>query len=200
MVLSEPNLRARLAAHEPRRRPVTAATPFAAVAAIVRYPRAHEPEVLLIRRTAKPTDPWSGHMAFPGGRQEPADPDLIATAIRETREEVGFDLRETGEHLGRLDDVQAISRARPMDLIIVPHVFLLRAPVTLSLQPSEVADAVWAPLAPMLAGEVDAVRRYERDGQAMDLPGYRVGEHIVWGLTYRMLELLFEVAQFPRRW
>lgn len=200
MVLSEPNLRARLATHQPRLRPTSAATPFAAVAAIVRYPRQTAPEVLLIRRTSKLSDPWSGHMAFPGGRKERGDPDLIATAIRETREEVGVDLREAGEHLGRLDDVQAISRARPMDLIIVPQVFLLTEPVSLTLQETEVAEALWAPLDPMLAGEVDAVRRYEHEGQSMDLPGYRVGEHVVWGLTYRMLELLFEVAQFSRRW
>jgi 8-oxo-dGTP pyrophosphatase MutT (NUDIX family) len=116
---------------------------------------------------------------------------LVATAIRETHEEVGVDLRAHGELLGRLDDVQAIARGEPMDLIIVPHVFLLRQSAPLTVQDSEVAEALWTPLAPMLRGDTVTARPYEHAGQRFELPGYQVGEHVVWGLTHRMLELLF---------
>ncbi|MCA9639821.1 MAG: NUDIX domain-containing protein, partial [Myxococcales bacterium] len=64
---------------------------FAAVAAVLR-PTDADTEVLLIRRAEHEGDPWSGHMAFPGGRHDPTDPDLLTTARRETLEEVGLDL------------------------------------------------------------------------------------------------------------
>lgn len=195
MDLSEHNLRSRLRAHQPREANKAADTPHAAVAAVLRYQTGlEEPDVLLIRRTSKPSDPWSGHMAFPGGRQEPHDRDLVHTAKRETVEEVGVDLERDGELIGRLDDVQAISKARPMDLIIVPHVFLVHRPVELVCEKQEVAEALWTPLGPMVRGEIDTTRPYERDGRSLELPGYRVGPHVVWGLTYRMLQLLFEAV------
>src|SRR5689334_10230467 len=82
---------------------------FAAVAAVLRD-RGGEAEVLLIRRAQKETDPWSGHMAFPGGRQDPSDRDLLHTAVRETEEEVGLELRPEEHLIGRLDDLAAVAR------------------------------------------------------------------------------------------
>jgi 8-oxo-dGTP pyrophosphatase MutT (NUDIX family) len=193
MALSEENLRERLAVRRPRLVALSERTTYASVAAILRY-QAAEPDVLLIRRTDKPEDPWAGHMAFPGGRHEAGDGDLVATAVRETREEVGVDLGHGARLLGRLDDVQAISHARLMDMVVVPHVFVVTQPVDLRLERSEVADALWTPLGPMLRGEVDTSRPYVHDGTRLELPGYRVGTEIVWGLTYRMLQLLFELA------
>ena len=76
-------------------------------------------ELLFIRRAEHPMDPWSGQMAFPGGRAEPGDRDLEATAIRETLEEIGLDLGEA-ERLGALDEVRAMARMRPMNLTIQP--------------------------------------------------------------------------------
>ena len=193
MNLSELHLRRRLTDHEPQLVAKKPDTPHAAVAIILRE-SGISPQVLLIRRTSKPHDPWSGHMAFPGGRQDATDRDLLHTAQRETLEEVGIDLAEHGEVLGRLDDVQAISRARPMDLVIVPHIFVLRRDVPLTLQESEVAEALWVPISPMGRGESDCTRPYEMAGRRLLLPGYQVGPHVVWGLTYRMLQLLFDLA------
>ena len=62
----------------------------AAVAAIV--VGAQEPEILVLKRRPHPQDPWSGHYAFPGGRRDPEDEDLLATCLRETREECGISL------------------------------------------------------------------------------------------------------------
>ncbi len=77
----------------------------------------------------------------------------------------------------------------------MPHVFVLLEPVTLRLSSSEVEEALWAPLGPMLRGETATTRPWEHAGQHLDLPGYQVGPHIVWGLTYRMLQLLFDLAR-----
>ncbi len=191
--LSESKLRAHLKVLEPWHVPTNDRTHYAAVAAVLRY--ASEPEVLLIRRTEAPGDPWSGQMAFPGGRREVEDPDLVSTAVRETEEEVGVDLSRSAELLGRLDDVQATAQARRLDLVIVPHVFVLHEPVTLQLSGTEVDEALWAPLGPMLSGETATTRPWEHAGHRLDLPGYQVGEHIVWGLTYRMLQLLFDAGR-----
>ena len=63
----------------------------AAVALVLR--QAPALELLLIKRSSSEDDPWSGQMALPGGRRDPADAGLQHTAIRETHEEVGLDLR-----------------------------------------------------------------------------------------------------------
>ena len=62
-------------------------------------------QLLMMRRAKREGDPWSGHMAFPGGRREPQDVNLQATAERETLEEVRLDLQRDGQLLGRLDDM-----------------------------------------------------------------------------------------------
>lgn len=166
-----------------------AAEQRAAVAAILREER-HGPEVLLIRRAERPGDPWSGHMAFPGGRASQSDPDLLSTAIRETREEVGLDLVGS-EVLGQLDDLPAVARAKRTGLVITPFVFALDEAPQLALN-HEVAEAVWAPLEPLASGASATTFSYEIEGRTLSVPGLRVGPHIVWGLTYRMLQMLFD--------
>lgn len=167
----------------------------AAVAAILRAPRGgHEAEILLIRRSEREGDPWSGHMAFPGGRREPSDPSLYYTALRETEEEIGLDLAQHARFLARLADVPAVARARRVGLTITPFVFALEEPepppFTLS---AEVAEVVWAPLGPMARGQTAARYAYNYEGNMLDLPAFAVEQRIVWGLTHRMLEMLFEV-------
>ena len=107
-------LRARLAA-----RPFSADSDEpgerAAVTAVIRNHPERGAELLVIRRAEHPLDPWSGHMAFPGGRRELTDPDLSHTALRETFEEVGLDLRRDGALLTRLPDVPAIGRGERCD-------------------------------------------------------------------------------------
>lgn len=166
----------------------------AAVAAILRDGGARDAEILLIRRAEAPYDPWSGHMAFPGGRRDEVDPSLLATAVRETREEVGLDLDAHGKLLGRLPDVPAVARGKRVGLTIAPFVFALKSPevppFTLN---HEVAEVLWTPLGPLARGERATTYPYVHDGQPFALPGFAVGERIVWGLTYRMLELFFDI-------
>jgi 8-oxo-dGTP pyrophosphatase MutT (NUDIX family) len=172
---------------------------FAAVAAILRQQDdRHDTEVLLIRRAEQAGDPWSGHMAFPGGRQDPSDRDLLHTAVRETEEEVGLVLG-ANDSLGRLDDLHALARGRRVGLVIAPHVFALQGDPALSLNPAEVRESVWAPLAPLMSGARDTTFSYEYEGSRFSLPAYDVNGHIVWGLTHRMLGVLFEALDGKRR-
>jgi len=148
-----------------------------------------ETEVLLIRRAEHPGDPWSGQMAFPGGHYESHDRDMLATAIRETIEEVGLDLREH-ELIGALDEHAATIAGTFTGLVIAPFVFALTSDV--ELQPNyEVASVVWAPLGQMARGELDARHELSRNGETMHFPAFGIGPHVVWGLTHRMLQSLF---------
>ena len=160
----------------------------AAVAAIVR-PAKDAGEILFIRRADREGDPWSGHMAFPGGRRDPDDRDLVATAIRETREEVGLDLDRHGELVTRLPGVQAMTKQGATNLVVVPFVFVVRSEVALTPN-EEVAETLWAPLGPLLRGEGAKPFPYEWNGVVHQLPSYDVEGRIVWGLTHRMLEAL----------
>ncbi len=168
----------------------------AAVAAILK-PGAEGAEVLLIQRAERAGDPWSGHMAFPGGRRDAADADLYATAVRETREEVGIDLDAHGTLLGRLADLEAVARARRTGLVIAPFVFALERDVPLTFDAEEVAEALWAPLAPLARGDGASTIRYDRDGLSLDLPCWHVQGRVVWGLTHRMMQTLFEALGVP---
>ena len=168
----------------------------AAVAVILRerfVTEAHaQTEILFIKRAEKRGDPWSGHMAFPGGHPEPDDLDLRAAAARETLEEIGLDLARS-PYLGALDHQQAAPRGRTLDMIISPHVFELREAA--EFRPNhEVAEVVWTPLAPLIQGICHATETFPVAGAATLFNGYRLERgHFVWGLTYRMLKSLFSV-------
>ncbi len=161
----------------------------AAVAAVLREGRGGA-EVLLIKRAEREGDPWSGHMAFPGGRRHAADESLLDTAVRETLEEVGLDLAAHGRVIARLPDVMPYSRM-PHPITVTAFVFTLERPAVLTLN-EEVAEAIWAPLDPILANEPKTRFRFQRDGVDLDLPSLEIDGRVVWGLTYRMLELLRE--------
>lgn len=166
----------------------------AAVAAILRAPRNRkEAEILLIRRSERAGDPWSGHMAFPGGRRDASDPSLLVTAIRETQEEVGLDLERRARLLGRLPAVPAMSRAKHAGFSVTPFIFALEDPEHPEFSLSgEVAETLWAPIGPMARGENVTTYPYQHDGTLYTLPAYSVEGRIVWGLTHRMLQMFFE--------
>lgn len=158
----------------------------AAVAAILRE-RSGEVELLFIRRAEHPRDPWSGQIGFPGGRAEPGDAGPRETALRETREEVGLDLERDAEELGALDEVRAMARLRPQNLVIAPFVFRLVAPAP--THPSGEVDAVlWLPLARLLDSAARGTMPYVHEGATLRFPCLNVDGLVIWGLTYRMFE------------
>lgn len=180
-------------------RPLSTEAPGAraSVAAILREGLDRRAELLLIRRSERLNDPWSGHMAFPGGRRDERDRDLVHTAVRETREEVGIDLDQHGVLLAHLGEVPAIARGKRTGLTIDPFVFALRADVPLTVADDEVAEALWLPLAPLALGEGAGTFAYDHEGRTLELPCLRVEHRVIWGLTYQMLHLLF-AALTPR--
>jgi 8-oxo-dGTP pyrophosphatase MutT (NUDIX family) len=158
----------------------------AAVAIVLRDGEAGA-ELIVIHRAHRRGDPWSGHMALPGGRRDSVDSDLAATAVRETREEVGVDLARSGEWLGNLDDLRAIGRGRPLDLIITPFVYALTQPVTLVPNHAEVQSAFWVPLASLRRREARGTFRHQVAGHDLEHPAFVYEGYTIWGLTHRIL-------------
>jgi 8-oxo-dGTP diphosphatase len=153
--------------------------------AAVSIVRAHRQEsVLLIRRSERQEDSWSGHWSFPGGRRDPDDPDLLHTALRELEEECGICL---GHHQieAALPPVLARRRTGPF-LLVAPFVFEVDCELPAVLHPREAVDAVWVPLSvwrdPM-RHSLGAVPGLPDDWlfPAIDLNGMPL-----WGFTYRL--------------
>lgn len=165
----------------------------AAVAAVLRQ-TANGAELLLIERAQREGDPWSGHMALPGGRRDPGDASLLETALRETREEIGLDLAVEADLVGRLADVDIVPRGERSRGWIRPFVFVLRSPdIELTPSPAEVEAVIWGRLATIHNGEVDTTIEWARGGDAMTFPAWKIEGRTVWGLTYRMMSSLFEL-------
>ncbi len=190
-------LRLSLSAHRPRS--ITeAAAPRRSAVAIVLSPATEEAAVLLIKRSARDGDSWSGHVSFPGGMAETSDADLVATARRETFEEVGLDLAKTADHLGRVDDCFAIAAGKRLRMAITPHVFRLEHTPRLHLG-DEAQEAFWLPLEPVLDGRIDGEHEYRLFGVRTLLPCWHHQGHMVWGLTHRMLSNLFDIVRANQR-
>lgn len=160
---------------------------YAAVAAVFRAGSDDHPELLMIKRAEHETDPWSGHVALPGGRMDPRDRDLEQTAARETWEETGIDIVRDGYFLGRLDDLAPRTPVLP-PLVIRPFVAVVPSNVTIVANP-EVADAFWVPIAALREraawglGMVDI-----RDVGQREVDVFRHQDYTVWGLTERVLK------------
>ncbi|MEE2803414.1 MAG: CoA pyrophosphatase [Pseudomonadota bacterium] len=164
----------------------------AAVAMIVDSAQSnHDPSVLFIERAHNPDDPWSGHMAFPGGRCEPLSEPVIDTARRETGEEIGLYLPEASV-IGRLDDMQGRHAGRSAGLVISCLVFSVASEEDLTLN-HEVANTVKVPFSALLDGRNQTHIEYPNSGAAR-YPAVRIratDPRLVWGLTYRFLRSFF---------
>ena len=179
-----------IAAHEPAHYEMHEHTRQAAVAIVLKLDKGHT-EALFILRASHDGDPWSGHMAFPGGHREPADDLLRHTAERETLEEIGLDLNIHSRFIGEIDAVRANPRGRNLDLIVTPFVYLLEN-VEVSMAPNyEVADILWGSLTNMHSGDALTTGEFQVQGERHRFPGYDVEGQVVWGLTYRMLDQFF---------
>lgn len=175
----------RIARHMPEEKDA-AGIRRAAVALMLRLgKKTGEPEIFFIQRAHYETDPWSGQVAFPGGREEPADKSLMDTAIRETREETGIDIGRDGVVVGQLDDL-CPQTARLPSIVVRPFVALIghHSDPVLS---HEVADSFWVPLAMLRddTGWRDTI--IAAGGLEFTRRAFHHGDFVVWGMTERIL-------------
>jgi 8-oxo-dGTP pyrophosphatase MutT (NUDIX family) len=176
----------RLAEQRGRTLELEGAARYAAIALVLRPSNHGDPELLMIKRAEVERDPWSGHVACPGGRMDPTDRDLEHTAVRETWEETGIDLTRDGRILGTLDDITPRTPLLP-PLVIRPFVAAVKPEVTIVESP-EVAEVFWVPMS--------AIRETAAWGKGFvpirgvgerEVDVFRHGQYTVWGLTHRAL-------------
>ena len=141
-------------------------------------------EVLFIERAPRADDPWSGDLGFPGGKMEEVDSDSRQSAERETREEIGLDLRD-GRYLGRLSDIAGAH----LPVQVSCFVYGVDDPPPLVLN-EEVRDLFWVALADLRAParHVSAPVRFGGEilaRRAIRLP--QPGKPVLWGITYRLV-------------
>ena len=149
-------------------------------------------EALFIHRAVRVGDTWSGQIAFPGGRREPTDPDLLTTAIRETLEEIGVDL-SSAERLGVLDDLYPRTPVLP-PVMVRPFVFALTEQPTIVISP-EVQAAFWVPFDALQAPGVRGEITVDHPGMPRRvLPAYTLGNRTIWGMSERILTPLISLV------
>lgn len=152
----------------------------AAVAVVLH--EAPAPRVLLMKRAERDGDPWSGHISLPGGRFEPFDDSLLATAIRESREELAIDLSSM-RLLGAMPVMHPFTSG-PSGIEVTPFVFATDAIVTTQCGP-EALSSFWLPLDQAEAGVLDGTYTYP--GTTRQFPSWSFEGHVIWGLTWRIL-------------
>ena len=182
------DIRRRFAEHVPKLRSLDAR--IRASVAVVLCPGNGDVRVLLIERAEAEGDRWSGHIAFPGGRVDPADPSPRHAAERETREETGLDLSR-GDCIGRLDDLTGSVES----VLVSAFVYAVPDPAPLVLN-AEVKQAFWMPLSELCDPDRHRERAYPYADQVIAVPAIRVlegEEPVLWGITYRFLEMLLNV-------
>jgi 8-oxo-dGTP pyrophosphatase MutT (NUDIX family) len=161
---------------------------FAAVSIIFRD--RDSSSVLLIKRADRADDPWSGQIAFPGGKMQQGDGTARDTAVRETKEEVGIDLDKAAEFLGYAG--ATTTHTRTMD--VIPSVFVLKHAV--DIKPNEeVASYRWVNLEDFLGPNGKSTYRLNYEGRTVELPAFLVGDYVVWGLTHRILSFVLEIPE-----
>ncbi|WP_305041066.1 NUDIX hydrolase [Geoalkalibacter sp.] len=163
--------------------------PARSAVALILGQRAEGLGILFIKRAPRPGDPWSGDLAFPGGRLEPCDSGPQAAAERETWEELGLDLQQA-LNLGRLDDIAGAH----LPVVVSGFVYGIGLPVGLTLS-EEVEQAFWTPLTTLRDPRRHGPAVVHFNGSALTRPAIDLlgpGHKVLWGITYRLVMGFFE--------
>jgi 8-oxo-dGTP pyrophosphatase MutT (NUDIX family) len=184
-------LRAALARHNATPGPPDSSLSEAAVLLAL---RTTDPlELLLIQRAEKEGDPWSGHMALPGGRREPHDSGLLATALRETHEETAILVPPTGV-IGALKEVRPSYRRR-FSILIAPFVAVVPPDTRAVPSPAEVETALWVPLSHLASDSAVDEILIELEEGSTTFPALSYQDYVIWGLTHRIITGFVDIAR-----
>jgi 8-oxo-dGTP pyrophosphatase MutT (NUDIX family) len=159
------------------------AEPEAAVAIV--WARAPEESILLIRRSEREGDPWSGHWSFPGGRRDSRDSDLLQTALRELEEECGVRLGR--EQMEAALEPATAGRKMGRQVLVAPFVFSVEHELPTVADPREAVEALWIPVRMLRDPARYAVQSVPGMPIEMQFPGIDLNGVPLWGFTYRLV-------------
>ncbi len=140
----------------------------------------NELKVLMVKRASEPNDPWSGQIAYPGGRMERSDNDTLDTAIRETFEEVGLNVTKK-EIIGKLSEV----RTHVNNIVVTPYVSFKSETKKLELN-SEVVNGLWVPIKTFNYKRFKKMKIFHDKDIVKTRTCYIFEEQIIWGLTRKI--------------
>ncbi|MEE8058407.1 MAG: CoA pyrophosphatase [Pseudomonadales bacterium] len=146
-------------------------------------------DALMIKRAEREGDPWSGHMAFPGGRADGDDHNSLHTARRETWEEIGLDTNAHTQYLGRLSDVLSRSHMGHKSMVITPYLLTINNVPEFNIN-HEVAEVIWVPLAFLADQHNRQTMQWRLKKVTLNLPCYFYQQRRIWGLSLMMLDEL----------
>ena len=178
-----------LASHQPAGPPGGAHGRASAVLLLL-YEEGGEEHVLFQRRTWRVRH-HKGEISLPGGVRDPDDESLLATALRETHEEIGV-APEHVEVLGRLDSLETIS-----GYAITPYVGAITAPAPypFAVAPREVEELLHVPLSYLRSDAAVEWAVRELDGERGAERSFRFGEHLIWGATARIVSNYLDLLE-----
>ncbi|MDE0949770.1 MAG: CoA pyrophosphatase [Halioglobus sp.] len=182
----------RLGDHKPGKARLRRLKTRSAVAMILQV-RDGELQILMIKRAERVGDPWSGHMAFPGGRMDKSDANGYAVAVRETAEEVGLSLGPEDECIGRLSELNAKPQRGSFGMAVSPFVFRLDREVIFTPN-YEVAEVVWVPLEFLTDEDNREEMIWKYKGAKIPVPCYMYEGRCIWGLSLMMLDELLDLV------
>ena len=156
----------------------------AAVVVLLRT-KDQEFQVLFVKRAEKSDDPWSGQTALPGGKRSPDDRDLKETVVRETLEETSINLLKGCRFLGAMEPLRSTQRP---EMKIVPFVVLLEKEQNIKLN-EELMGHFWTPLKELVRHKGTVKFSFG------EYPAYIIENHVIWGLTYRILTKLLNILE-----
>jgi 8-oxo-dGTP pyrophosphatase MutT (NUDIX family) len=154
-------------------------------------------DLLMIRRSDHPGDPWSGHMAFPGGRIEPGDDSDLDGALREVREELSLTL-SPGDLLGELEPMRVPPRVLSAPMWV--RAFVFHAEDLPEPSPNSEVQAVhWFSFSRFLSRESRGEFPYKHHGYDVMLPEVELNGCHIWGMSLRLIDDLMERIECPWR-
>jgi 8-oxo-dGTP pyrophosphatase MutT (NUDIX family) len=168
-------------------KPVSEEQDADAAVSLMLKPMNQDFKVLFVKRVENPADPWSGQVAFPGGKRDAKDKNLKQTVVRETLEETNVNLLDGCHFLGVLTAVR--STRRP-EMKILPFIVLLEHDPTIKLNIQELEGFVWISLEELVQNKSTVKFSFG------EFPAYIVGSSVIWGLTYRILENFFHTIKY----
>lgn len=167
----------------------------ASVATIIRINNHKPPDLLFIKRAERIDDPWSGHIAFPGGKvDEEKNEDWLTAAYREVFEEIGVNLEESASLIGALNDIKTQKHGKMYPMVIRPFVFILEKDIMFSIN-TEVDECFWIPLTHIVSKESHKHFEYSWQGNIVTLPCIYYNNYKIWGITHLMISNFLEILK-----